>query len=540
MLPRPAREALQHPQIRRIEVAWGLSTVSTMTATVALLVYAYAAGGATLVAVYGVLATVPAALVTPVLLSLADRVAKDRLLRYTTGLRAVLLGGASVAVAVGAPSAVVIALAVAAASLAPCFRPIQAVALPWLARTPAELTAATVTATLAENLGVLVGPLLAGGVLALAGQATAIAVSAGCAALAVACLLRVVVPEDRTEAAGPGLRHALGEVARGAAVLVRVARPGGVVVLVFLQTFVRGALLVLIIVLALKELALDDASVGWLNAAIGLGGIIGSALSVSVMRMTRLGRCFTAAIGLWGVGVLALSGAPTAAAAFGALLLGGIGNAMEDASIFVLVPRLAGPRMAGRTMGALELVILAGTGAGSIAAPLLNGWLGLRPTLLLLGGVLLAGSVGYAVRFAAIDRGLLPPRAEVELLRNLPMFAALPLVTIEQLAGALEIRVYDDGAVVMRAGEAGDRFYLITSGTARVTVHDHDLPALGPGDGFGEIALLRDVPRTATVTADGPLSTLSLDREDFLGAISRTPASARHAELLAERRLAAG
>jgi CRP-like cAMP-binding protein len=154
--------------------------------------------------------------------------------------------------------------------------------------------------------------------------------------------------------------------------------------------------------------------------------------------------------------------------------------------------------------------------------------------------VLLAGSVGYAVRFAAIDRGLLPPRAEVELLRNLPMFAALPLVTIEQLAGALEIRVYDDGAVVMRAGEAGDRFYLITSGTARVTVHDHDLPALGSGDGFGEIALLRDVPRTATVTADGPLSTLSLDREDFLGAISRTPASARHAELLAERRLAAG
>jgi hypothetical protein len=196
--------------------------------------------------------------------------------------------------------------------------------------------------------------------------------------------------------------------------------------------------------------------------------------------------------------------------------------------------------MAGRTMGALELVILAGTGAGSIAAPLLEGWLGLRPTLLLLGGVLLAGSMGYAVQFAAIDRALPPPRPEVELLRNLPMFAALPLVTIEQLAGSLEQRVYDDGVVVMSEGDPGDRFYLITGGTAQVTVRGNDMPALRPGDGFGEIALLRDVPRTATVTADGRLATLGLEREDFLCAISGTPSSARHAELLAERRLAAG
>lgn len=525
--------------IRRLEAGWGLSLVSSFTTTVAMLVYAYAEGGATLVAIYGVVSTLPGAVVTPLLMSLADRVRKDRLLRFTTGARTALITLAAAAAAADAPALLVILLASASSSMAAIFRPVQASVLPWLARTPGELTAATVAATVAENAGALTGPLLAGVVLAVADPPSAIAASAVCMALAFLSLLRLEVREQTAASATTGRAgHLIRDAVTGAAALARIAPPAGMVVLAFAQTFVRGALLVLVIVLALDTLMLGDDSVGWLNAAIGLGGIAGAAVAAALVRLTRLGRCFILAVAIWGAAVVALAGAPSAAAAFAALLLVGVGNAIEDAAAFILMPRLLGPQVAGRGLGVFELVVLLGMGSGAMAAPWLADGLGLRPTLVVLGVALALLAGGYAFRFAAIDRQLPPPRPEAGLLRDLPMFAPLPIVTVEQLASVLVEQEYDEGDVVMREGEPGNRFYVIIEGTVDVTVHGSARPRLGPGEGFGEIALLRGVPRTATVTATGPLRTLVLERQDFLCAVSGNPVSADHAETLARRRLA--
>lgn len=531
--------ALRLPDIRRLEVGWALSLAGTFSYTVALLAYSYGEGGAHLVAAYGVASTAPGAVFTPVLMSLTDRIGGATMLRATTAARTLLVALAAGLAWVGAPAAAVVALAAGAHSLSATFRPTQATSLPWLARTPAELTAATVIATMAENLAALVGPVLAGIVLAAYDAPTAIAVSAVCLLLATFSLLRLSVPEaarsPRT-ARGQGLvRDALA----GGAALARIGRPAGMVVLAFTQTFVRGVLFVLMIVLALDTLALGEDSIGWLNAAIGLGGLAGALLASRVVHLTSLGRCFIVGAGGWGLGVVATSGAPTGVTAFAALVLVGVANAFQDASAFILMPRLLGPEVAGRALGAFELVVMAGMGSGSLLAPVLVDGLGARGSLLVVGAALSALAVAYYVPFATLDRELPQPRVQAALLRRTPVFAPLPLVVIEQLALAAEPDGYEDGEVVTREGDPGDRFFVVTAGSAAVSVAGEPRPPLGPGDGFGEIALLHDVPRTATVTADGPLQVLSLTQDRFLGAVSGNQVSAEQAAHLARQRLSA-
>jgi len=533
-------EALRQPDIRRLELGWALSLAGTFSYTVAMLAYTYAEGGANLVAAYGVSATVPAALLTPLLMSLTDRVGAATMLRRTTTVRTLLVALAACLALVDSPAGVVVGLVAAAHALSATFRPTQATVLPWLARTPAELTAATVAATMAENVAALAGPVIAGAVLAVADAPTAISVSAVCLLLATLSLRRLSVPEAARPGGPARAGRLIGDAAAGFGALARIARPSGMVVLAFAQTFVRGALLVLLIVLALDTLALGEDSIGWLNAAIGFGGLAGAAAAARLVRLSNLGRCFLAGAAAWGVGVLALSGAPTGATAFAALLLVGVANAFQDAPAFVLMPRLLGTEMAGRALGAFELVVMAGMGSGSLVAPLLADRLGVRTSLLVLGTGLVLLALAYVAPFATIDRDMPQPRPEAALIRQVSMLAPLPVVVIEELALEVELHTYGDGDVVVREGEPGDRFYIVTEGSAAVTIGDESRPALGPGDGFGEIALLSGVPRTATVTAAGPLRALSLSREAFLLAVSANQVSAERAESLAQRRLAAG
>lgn len=534
-----ALDALRHPEIRRLELGWALSLMGTFGYTVALLAYSYTEGGAALVAAYGVASAVPGAFLTPVLMSLTDRIGAAAMLRTSTAARTLMVALAGVLALGDAPAWTVVALAAAAHALSATFRPTQATSLPWLARTPSELTAATVTATMAENLAALGGPLLAGVVLAVADAPVAILVAALCLLLATLSLLRLSVPDAARPVRATRRGGLVRDAVAGAAALARIGRPAGMVVLAFAQTFVRGALLVLMIVLALDTLGLGEESIGWLNAAIGLGGLAGALVAARVVRLSSLGRCFiVGAIG-WGVGVLALSGAPTGVLAFASLVLVGVANAFQDASAFILMPRLLGPEVAGRALGAFELVVMAGMGSGSLAAPALADGLGARASLLVTGAALSVVAIAYVAPFVRIDQEMPPPRPEAELLREVSVFAPLPLVVIEELALAAESRSFLDGEVVTREGDAGDQFYVVTAGAAACTVDGTPRPDLGPGAGFGEIALLRDVPRTATVTAVGRLEVLGLARDRFLTAVSGNQLSAEQAESLARQRLAA-
>ena len=121
-----------------------------------------------------------------------------------------------------------------------------------------------------------------------------------------------------------------------------------------------------------------------------------------------------------------------------------------------------------------------------------------------------------------------------------PLFAPLSAPVIESLAAALRPEAYPAGADIVRQGDSGDRYFLLASGAVRVEIDGRLVQTLGPGDGFGEIALLRDVPRTATVRAIDNVEVFSLAREPFLEALTGVPASRAAAEAVAEQRLATG
>jgi hypothetical protein len=537
MLRLPA--VLRLPDVRRIELGWGASVVGELAGQVTLVVYAFDAGGAVLVATYVASRTLLSMAVTLGLTGASGRIRPGALLRLCTWLRAVLLALAALTAALHASPAAVIALAAASSSLFATYRPLQVAILPWLVRTPAELTSSNAIAAVLENSGALAGPLLAGLVLVLGTAPLSIALAAGFLGLAALSLQGLSVPAT-PRPAPKGAGRVARDVAGGLAELGRIAAPGGAAILAFAQTFVRGALVVLIPVLAVDTLALGQSAVGWLTAAIGAGGLIGGAAAAGLVRVTRLGRAFVAGLLLWGLPLAWLALTPGEAVAYLALVVVGIGNAVEDVGLFTLLVRSASPRSGGRVLGATEFVIQAGLGAGSVAAPVLLHSLGIRGTLSLLGGGLAVLALAHARRFVRVDKSMPAPGEEVELLRRLAMFAPLPLAVIELLASDLQPHEFPAGTVVVREGEVGELFHLIAAGSAAVTVRGEPRPPLAPGDCFGEIALLRGIPRTATVVADQALRTLTLEREAFLVAVTGNSLSSAAADTLVTQRLDAG
>jgi hypothetical protein len=454
-----------------------------------------------------------------------------------TCARVVLVGGGAAVAIVDGPAVLVVAVVVLADGLAGVFRPLQAASLPWLVRTPAELASANVAATVMESGGSLLGPVLAGVALLVADAPAGLALSALWTLLAVLPLVHLRLPDESLDGAGHR-RHVAQDVAVGGAALARLRPRGGLITLALVQTVARGTLMVGLVVFSFDVLELAPSAIGWLNAAMGVGGLLGGALGAVVIRFTRLGRTFVAGVVMWGLALVLMALWPVPALAFVAMLMIGVGNAHEDASMFTLIPRLAGVELTGRVLGALELLIVVGIGIGSVIAPWLLDVAGARVTFGVVGSVVLVGALGYVVPFGRVDRSLPEPGRGLPLLRALPIFAPLPLVVVEQLAGALEPRSYPAGTVVMRQGDPGDRFHVLVAGAAAVEVDDVARPPLGPGDCFGEIALIRRTPRTATISATTDLTTCTLDREAFLRAITGNQVSTAYADALVDRRLA--
>jgi hypothetical protein len=528
------RDVLRLPDVRRIELGWGFSVVGESASTVALVVFAYAEGGAALIAVYGLFRMLAGVTVALAIAGIGDRVRSEVLLRAATALKAIVLTLATVTAVVDGPALGVVGLAAGSSGLEGAYRPLQASTLPWLVRTPAELTAANVVASMMESTGALIGPVLAGVLLALADPTASIALAAAFFGFAWLSLLRLTVESHRP---APRSTRVLHDMVTGVKAFVQLAPPGGVTILVVAQTFVRGAVTVLIAVLAVNVLVLGEQAVGWLNAALGVGGLVGGVIAAAVVRVTRLGRSFIAGLLLWGLPLVLLSLVMEPAVAYLALIAIGIGNAVEDVGAFTLLTRLLSPRMTARVLGVLELAALGGIGLGTVAAPSLLDAFDMRGTLALLGLGLTGLTIAHARRFARIDRTMPQPGQEVDLLRGLPMFAPLPLAVIELLSTELRPHRFAPGTAVIREGDPGEEFHVIASGSASVTVRSTPRPPLGPGDCFGEIALLRDVPRTATIIASEELHTLTLRREEFLAAVAGNARSGVAAESLVSQRL---
>jgi len=191
-----------------------------------------------------------------------------------------------------------------------------------------------------------------------------------------------------------------------------------------------------------------------------------------------------------------------------------------------------------RVFGAFEALTLLTMGFGSLLAPVLDSVFGVRGATLIAGVLLPAALVLCWRSLAALDARAAAPAERVALLRRVPLFAPLPVPELERLAAALEEQRVSAGTAVVREGEQGDRFYAIADGEALVEAGGRELERLGPGDVFGEIALLGEVPRTATVPAVTPLRVFALDGETFVSVVTGHAAAADVARSTVAARLA--
>lgn len=537
---RAFKDVFANPSLRRIQLAWAASILGTWAYGIAVVVYAYEQGGATAVGVVGLVRWLAAAAVSPFAALLGDRYDKRLVMVGSDLARVALIAAAAVAAYTDAPPVVVYVLAALVGVAATAFRPAEAALIPTLARTPEELTAANVAASTIESVGIFGGPALGGILLAATGPGTVFAVTAGLLLWSAFLLVgvRPVAAGADAEEVEPG--SVVDELLAGFRTIARERRLRLLIGLFAAQTFVDGMLNVLIVVVALKLLDTGQAGVGFLNSAVGIGGLLGALAAAALVGRRRLAADFGLGIFIWGVPIALVAVWPNQVFALVLLGLVGVGNTLVDVSGMTLLQRSAPDDVLARVFGVLESLLLLTIGLGALVAPLLLNWLGTRGALIVAGSLLPLLVVPAWPRLTAIDRAARIPEHQLAVLRGSPIFAPLPESTLEQLAdNLLEVRV-PAGDEVVRQGETGDRFYLVGEGALDVYVDGDKKQTLGPGDSFGEIALLRDVPRTATVRAQSDAVLYSLERSAFIPAVTGFGPSLSAAEAVIGMRLGPG
>ena len=526
--------AVRNENVRRAEIAWGAAIGSEWAHFVALGVFAYQEGGTAAVGVAGLVRLLPAAFVAPFAATLGDRFRRERFLLVLTLIAAAALA-ASAAAALAHSRVLVFALAAVVGLTSTLIRPSLQALLPSLARTPAELIASNGATSTVESIGTLAGPVLAGALVSIADVAAVFAV--GAAALLVGAVFLTRVRVESRVVLSPDvdhekLRQLLTDVFRAVA---RAPAARLVLGLIIAQTFVRGCLNVLIVVAAFEVFDGGAAQVGYLTAAVGAGGLVG-ALGAMTLEGRRLAVPFGLSLVFWGAPIALLAPQPYFAAAIVLLAVVGAANSVEDVAVFTLLQRLVPNQVLTRVFGLTWAIAMGGVAIGSIAAPAIVNAIGARPAFLLVGAILpLLALVTYP-KLADIDRTAVPS-PQLELVDRVPMFAPLSIATKEQVAACLLPVSVPAGDVVVRAGDPGDRFYIVSEGELDIDASAHHATAHA-ADYFGEIALLRDVPRTATVTAAVDSKLYALLRDDFLSAVTGHAGAHAAGEEIASARLA--
>jgi MFS family permease len=510
---------LHNTGLRRLELAWAFSIVGSWAYSVAVVVFAYDQGGAAAVGVVGLLRWVAAGVASPFAAVFGDRYDRRVVMVASDLVRAALIGAAAAAVFADASPALVYVLAGLVSVAGTPFRPAEAAYTPMLAETPEELSAANVVAAAIESVGIFAGPALGGLLLALTDTGTVFLATAVAVVASALVIFRIPGPARSAPPERPP-ETVLAELLAGVRAIAHDRKVTLLIGLFAAQTFVDGLLGVLIAVIALSFLDAGAAAVGWLNAASGIGGVLGAVVAGALVGRGRLAADFGLGVFLFGI-PLALVPA-WRSESFVLLLLAviGIGNTLADVSGMTLLQRSAPDAVLSRVFGVLESLLLLTVGLGAIVAPALLSAFGTRGALLVAGLLLPALVVPAWPVLRAIDRDALVPAARLERLKMIPIFTPLPEATLEQLARALVPVSVEADEEIVRQGEHGDRFYVVDSGTVDVFVDGAPVATLERGDHFGEIALLRDVPRTATVRARRAAMLLSLERDEFIPAVA--------------------
>jgi hypothetical protein len=520
---RVATRVVRSPALRPVEAAFLAFSVVEYGSWVAILLYAYAATGAASVGLVALAQLLPSAAVAPFAATLGDRYPRGRVLRTAYVLLASLTASVALGMTAGWPPVAVYAAAIATSVAVTLVRPTHNALLPTLASSPDELAAANAVTSIAEAGGLLLGPLAAAAILTQATPGAVLAILALVAAAAAVLVLRLPDARASTSVA-PGTGWGEVDVLAGFRALSSDGDARLIVAILSARTLMIGVTDVLFVLLALELFGTGESGAAVLSAAMGAGGLIGGGAAFLLVGRQRIAPVLvTCAVG-WGATFAVLGIVESGRLAPLLLVAGGTGLAVMDVAGRTILQRAVRDEILTRVFGILEGLMMGALAAGSILVPAVVAMVGLEASIVVFAALLPAILVLAWPGLRALDgRAIVPARA-LALLRRLRLFEALDPPAIEALGRSARWLSVPAGRTVIREGDAGDRYFVLESGAVTVTQSGRHVRSLSePGDAFGEVALLEDVPRTATVTADQPSILLAIERDAFLAAVTGHP-----------------
>jgi MFS family permease len=521
--------------LRRVVGGYALFILAEYAVWIAMLVYAYGRGGATIAGVVAVAQLAPAALLAPLFAALADRWPPTVLLASGYLVQAAAMAATAAAISAGVPLAAY-AAAVVVSTAVTVTRPAQSTLVPSMAVTPDQLTAANVVVSWVEAAGITAAGALTGVLIWLGGVAGVFEVCAVLVAVAALLVFRLRAPmlTAPPEPAAP--------VATGLTASVRLAvrqpRLRLMLALLTAEATVVGALDLLFVILAVTVLGRPQAWAGYLNAADGVGAILAAVVSVLLVGR-RLGAPILGSALLLSGALAVLAAGLGLTGTVALLMVAGASRALLDVATRSLLQRSVPAQSLGMVFGLLEGLSMAGLALGAVLVPLLVHLGGSRLAMLGVAAVLPLAAAFSGRALFTLDAAAPVPVVQIALLRSIALFAELPAPALEGLAAALAPVEVPAGETLIRQGEEGDAYYAIAAGQLDIVQDGRFLRRCGRGEGVGEIALLRAVPRTASVTASTDTTVYRLARQPFLTAVLGHAATERHARGIAEHRLAA-
>ena len=534
---RAVRGVIGNRSLRRAELAFGCFNLAEAATWIAILVYAHDRGGARATGLVGMVLLIPAGVVAPLTATLGDRFRREALVRIGYAVQAVAIGATGVAMVMDVPATLVYVFAAVGMASLTTGRPGHHSLLPDLARTPSELTAGNSVSSLAEGVGGTLGTLLVAFVLASGGAGSVYLVSAAALGLAAVLAFGVHAEHEPHEPGSFNPFAVLKEAADGFRAIVGTPSPRLLVGLAAVMTVTWGLFDVLLVTLAIDALGIGESGVGLLHTAMGVGALLGAAGSVALVGRRSLLAALIGATALYGSAIAATGFTDLVFAAAVAVFLSGAAVILIDVTGRVLLQRIVDDAVLTRVFGVIESLWMVGVGVGSALSAVLVSTVGLRAAFVIGGAALPMVTLVAIGGLRRVDREAVVPERQLELLRGIAMFAPLPRSDIERVATQLRRFVIPRGNDVVVEGEPGDTFYVIDAGSFDVRAAGRSVRTLDVGDHFGEIALLEDVARTATVHAVSDGAVWALDRDAFLATITGMPQAASAAAAVTSERL---
>jgi hypothetical protein len=534
---------LKNRDLRRLMVALAAFALTEHALWLAVMIFAYQQGGVaeTGLVLFSIL--IPSAMVAPLAARAIGPLGGGRALLGGFVIQSALTAVAAGVLMADAPVGWIYGATLASSVSLVLTRPAAAALIPTLARSVDDLTAANATSGLVAMVGLFAGPALAGFLQAATSLSVVFWVNAGFMALAALLVSGLARPADdvthdivvtgATDGSQPR-PVSLTPASTDASVDV-----GAIRLLIALQALMFtmvGALDVAFVAAAVELVGRSEATAGALNAAHGFGAFVGAIATLSLVGRRRLTPTIAGSAAACGVAIAALSLVDELWPALGLLAVTGAGRAVAAVASRTMLQGLTPSYTLGRVFGALEGVSMFAIAVGALTFSVGADRFGLKPALVGVG-ILLPVAVTLSLsRLGSIDRRR--PRVDAEvisIMRATPVFGPLPPYAVEHMLANLGRRSFGPGTPIIRQGEPGDEIFVLVQGDAEVIRVNGERLRLSVGDYFGEIALLFERPRTASVIAGAAGATaLTVDRATYQSAIGVNPHS--HGQIVVKAR----